>query len=108
MKGRQCRDYYNQLNDAMQDKLSYLRTSFQRGYSAQQLLLIKGTSQYVKRFRILSSSGLPFPALRLNTERYSFCSVSVRIQPECGKRRTRITPNTDAMNNIYVSLKDQR
>ena len=33
-----------------------------------------------------------FPAFGLNTKR---CGVSLRIQPECRKMRTRITPNTD-------------
>ena len=41
----------------------------------------------VKRY-----SGPHFSAFELNTERYG---VSVRIQSECGKMRTRITPNTD-------------
>ena len=35
---------------------------------------------------------LHFLAFGLNTERYK---VSLRIQSECGKIRTRITPNTD-------------
>ena len=39
-----------------------------------------------------SSSGPHFPALGLNTERYS---VSLHIQSECVKMQTRITPNTD-------------
>ena len=39
-----------------------------------------------------SSSGPHFPALGLNTERYS---VSLHIQSECVKIQTRITPNTD-------------
>ena len=42
--------------------------------------------------RIRSYSGPYFPAFGLNTER---CSVSIRIQSECGKGRTKITPNTD-------------
>ena len=32
------------------------------------------------------------PLFGLNTERYG---VPLRIQSECGKMRTRITPNTD-------------
>ena len=38
-------------------------------------------------------SGLYFPALGLNTERYF---VSLRIQSQCGKMRTKITPNYDS------------
>ena len=46
----------------------------------------------VKSVRIWSYSGLHFPTFGLNTERYG---VSHRIQSECGKMWTRITPNTD-------------
>ena len=38
-----------------------------------------------------------FPAFELNTERYG---VSPRIQSECGKMRTRITPNTDTFQAV--------
>ena len=48
--------------------------------------------QCVKSARIWSYSGPHFPEFGLNTERYS---VFLRIQSECGKMRTRITPNTD-------------
>ena len=45
----------------------------------------------VKSVHIRSYSGPYFPAFGLNTERYG---VSLCIQSECGKMRTRITPNT--------------
>ena len=45
-----------------------------------------------KSVRIRSYSGPYFPALGLNTWRYI---VSLRIQSECGKIRTRTTPSTD-------------
>ena len=46
----------------------------------------------VKSVRIWSYSGPHFPAFGMNTERYE---VSLGIQSECEKMRTRITPNTD-------------
>ena len=46
----------------------------------------------VKSVRIRSYSGPNFPALGLNKERYG---VYLRIQSECGKMQTRITPNVD-------------
>ena len=46
----------------------------------------------MKSVRIRSYSGRHFPAFGLNTETYS---VSLRIQSECEKMGTRITPNTD-------------
>ena len=53
----------------------------------------------VKGVRIGSYSGLHFPPFGLNTERYS---VSLRIQPKCGKIRTRITPNTDTFHAVLM------
>ena len=47
-------------------------------------------SHCVKSVRIRSYSGPCFPTFGLNTERYW---VSLRIQSECGKMPTRITPN---------------
>ena len=55
----------------------------------------------VKGVRIRSYSGPYFPAFGLNTERYS---ISLRIQSECGKMRTRITPNTDTFYAVLFSL----
>ena len=55
----------------------------------------------VKRICIRSYSGPNFPEFGLNTERYS---VSLRIQSECGKIRTRITPNTDTFYSVWKSL----
>ena len=46
----------------------------------------------VKSVRIRIYSGPNFPAFGQNTGRYS---VSLRIQSECRKIRTRITPSTD-------------
>ena len=48
-------------------------------------------SHCVKSVRIRSFSGPYFPTFGLNTERYS---ESLRFQSECGKIRTRKTPNT--------------
>ena len=59
-------------------------------------------SHYVKSVRIRSFSGLCFSALGLNTKRYS---VSLRIQSECGKIRTRKTPNTDTFHSVHSNSK---
>ena len=55
----------------------------------------------VKSVRIRSYSGPHFPAFGLNTERYG---VSLCIQSECGKMRTRITPNTDTFHAMFAFL----
>ena len=49
--------------------------------------------------RIRSYSGPYFPTFRLNTKRYG---VSLRIQSECGKIRTRITPNIDTFYAVKM------
>ena len=51
----------------------------------------------VKSAHIRSYPGPYFPAFGLNTERYG---VSLRIQSECEKIRTRITPNTDTFHAV--------
>ena len=53
----------------------------------------------VKNIRIRSYSGPHFPAFGLNTERYP---ISLRIQSECGKIWTRITPNTDIFCTVGI------
>ena len=60
--------------------------------------LVKNTTGHcVKSVNIRSYSGPYFPAFGLNTERYG---VSLRIQSECGKMGTRITPNTDTLHAV--------
>ena len=56
----------------------------------------------MKSVRIRSLSGPLFPAFGLNTERYS---GSLLILSECGKIRTRKTPNTDNFHAVYSCLK---
>ena len=58
----------------------------------------KGMKEHcVKSVRIWSLSGPYFPAFGLNTERYE---VSLSIQSECEKMRTRKTPNTDRFHPV--------
>ena len=52
----------------------------------------------MKSIRIRSYYGPHFPAFGLNTERYR---VSLRIQSECGKMRTRITPDMDTFYAVF-------
>ena len=49
--------------------------------------------------RIRIFSRLYFPVLGLNTERYS---LSLRLQSECKKMRTRITRNTDTFYAVVI------
>ena len=55
----------------------------------------KGEYHCIKSVRIRSYSGPYFSVFGLNTERHE---VSLRIQSECGKMRTRITPNTNTFH----------
>ena len=56
----------------------------------------------VKCVHTRSYSAPYFPAFKLNTERYE---VSLRIQFECGKIRTRSTPNTDTFHVVLTYMK---
>ena len=60
----------------------------------------------VKSVRIRNYSGPHFPEFGLNTERCSvtLCrySVSLRIQSECGKMRTRIIQSTDTFYAVIL------
>ena len=62
------------------------------------LVISDGVWHYVKSVRIRSLSDLYFPAVVLNTDKYG---VSLRIQSECGKIRTRKTPNTDTFHAVW-------
>ena len=57
----------------------------------------------VKGARIRSYSRPYFPAFRLDVERYS---VSLRIQSECGKIQTRITPDTDTFQAVTCNCEN--
>ena len=50
-----------------------------------------------KKCQFRSYSGQHFPAFGLSTERYR---VSLRIQSECGKMRTRKSRNTDTFHKV--------
>ena len=55
----------------------------------------------IKSIRIRSYSGPYFLAFGLNTERYK---VFLRIYSECGKMRTRITPNTGTFYEVFTIM----
>ena len=57
----------------------------------------------VKIVNIWSFSGLYFPAFGLNAKRYG---LFLRIESECGKMRTRITPNTKNFHAVTTSKKE--
>ena len=56
----------------------------------------------VKSVCIWSYSGLYFPALGMNTKRYS---IFLGIQSECGKIWTRITPNKATFYAVFIPWK---
>ena len=56
---------------------------------------------WAKSVRIRCYSGPHYPAFGLSTERYG---VSLCIQSECRKMRTRITPNTDTFYAVQRSI----
>ena len=63
---------------------------------------MSGLLHCVKSIRIRSYSGPHFLTFGLNSKRYS---VSLRIQSECEKMRTKITPNTSTFYAVlHISL----
>ena len=79
-----------------------------KGYISMPLLCFLLTStthifalHYVKSVCIRSFSDRYFRAFGLNSDRYS---VSLRIQFEFWKLRTRKTPNTDTFHAVLVSI----
>ena len=80
---------------------AWIKTNF---YRTKDKLATKKKNKLfycVKSVRIRSYSGPHFPAFGLNTERYG---ISLRTQSECGKMRTRTTPNTDAFHAVQNHL----
>ena len=65
------------------------------------LVRLSTTRHWVKSVHIWSYSGPHFAAFGLNAERYS---VSLCIQSECGKIRTRITLNTEAFYAVRKTI----
>ena len=77
---------------------AWIKTNF---YRTKDKLATKKKNKLfycVKSVHIRSYSGPHFPAFGLNTERYG---ISLRIQFECGKMRTRITPNTNTFYTVF-------
>ena len=74
----------------------------------QQLLdFLRITGNHsVKNVRTRSYSGPHFPAFEMNRERYEVYGVSLRIQSECGKMWTRITPNKDTFGAVNILSTD--
>ena len=83
------------LKDSITDKCFGKYSSFMGYYILRNILQ---NIHCVKSVCILSYSGPYFPTFWLNTERYS---VSLRVQSECGKIRTRIIPNMDTFYAVY-------
>ena len=84
---------------------SLLNSPIQRKTAIKFLLFLFDISSFsiflycVKSVRIRSYSGPHFLAFRLNTKRWS---LSLQIQSECGKMRTRIAQNTDTFYAVMV------
>ena len=73
-----------------------------RNFSKLSLSMLISVRHSVKSVHIRSYSGPYFPAFGLNTEKYS---VSLRIQCESGKIRTKISLNTDTFYAVILSKK---
>ena len=70
-------------------------------YFQEPILTFRNSDTAWKLSKYGVFSGPFFPASGLNTERYG---VSLRIQSECGKIRTRITPNMDTFHALSYNF----
>ena len=75
--------------------LSFFLKKIHHSYYTNETTSLHLILHCVKKVRIRRYSGPHFPSFWLNTERYG---ISLRIQSECGKMRTRITLNTDTFH----------
>ena len=91
--------YYNFIPGMFPRERSLRRYTLVTGACFRGKTNFSTRTHYVKRVRIRSYSGRHFPAFGMNTERYG---VSLRIQSECGKMRTRITRNTDTFYTMTI------
>ena len=89
------------LNKSLQPCHVINESEKKRAYNERVLQIDHATFDFVKGVRIHSYSGAYFLALGPNTYIYS---ISLRIQLECGKMRTRITPNTDTFYAVFTPL----
>ena len=89
-------------NDRTKELSTSSQTTFLHSYNSEKMHWGRGW-HCVKRVRIHSYSGPYFLAYGLNTERYS---LSLHIQSECGKIRTRIAPNTDTFYAVWGPLEN--
>ena len=93
---------FSQIQKMPPEKTIYLETFLEVHYVKdcwEMLLKVFGywCQRYVKSVRVWSCSGPHFPTY----------GVSLRIQSECGKMRTRITPNnTDTFHAVHEKHKE--
>ena len=74
-----------------------------KNFSKLSLSMLISVRHSVKSVHIRSYSGPYFPTFGLNTEKYY---VSLRIQCEPGKIRTKISLNTDTFYAVILSKKN--
>ena len=78
----------------------YLKTTASKEFSCEFCEIFQSNLCCVKNVFIRSFSGPHFLAFGLNTERYK---VTIRIQSECEKIRTRKTPNMDTFHAVLFT-----
>ena len=67
-------------------------------------IVSKLVEHYVKSVRIQCYSGPHFSRIFPHSDWIRKDGVSLRIQSECGKMRTRITPNTDTLHAVRMVM----
>ena len=92
-------DHYCNMEKLFKNR-EKIRTNYEQYAVKIMKILISSKPTFRKKCPHSELFWSVFPTFGMNTER---CRVSVRIQCECGKMRTRITPNMDSFHAVLGS-----
>ena len=92
-------DHYCNMEKLFKNR-EKIRTNYEQYAVKIMKILISSKPTFRKKCPHSDLFWSVFPTFGMNTER---CRVSVRIQCECGKMRTRTTPNMDSFHAVLGS-----
>ena len=92
-------DHYCNMEKLFKNR-EKIRTNYEQYAVKIMKILISSKPTFRKKCPHSELFWSVFPTFGMNTER---CRVSVRIQCECGKMRTRIAPNMDSFHAVLGS-----
>ena len=82
--------YFDWTKQVIRFRFNFMLSNF--------MIIISSSFHCLKNVHYQSFSGPHFPVFGLNTETYP---LNLRIQSECRKMRTRISPNTNTFYKVF-------